>query len=123
MDERGYLRITDRIKDMYIMGGFNCYPAEIENLLLLHESVAQAAVTGVKDASKGEVGMAWIVRTPGSDIAKADLIAWSRGQMANFKVPRYVEFVDELPRNALGKVQKYVLREKAEALLASPGAH
>ena len=120
MDERGYLRITDRIKDMYIMGGFNCYPAEIENLLLLHESVAQAAVIGVRDDAKGEVGMAWIVGTPGVDLAQADLIAWSRGRMANFKVPRYVEFVDELPRNALGKVQKYILRERAAALLA-PG--
>jgi len=115
MDERGYLRITDRIKDMYIMGGFNCYPAEIENLLLTHEKVAQAAVIGVPDDSKGEVGMAWVVLGPGAELTGADLIGWSRERMANFKVPRYVEFVDELPRNALGKVQKYILRERATA--------
>jgi acyl-CoA synthetase (AMP-forming)/AMP-acid ligase II len=115
MDERGYMRITDRIKDMYILGGFNCYPAEIENLLFGSGLLAQVAVIGIPDERQGEVGMAFGVPAPGVDVTPEQVIAWSRENMANYKVPRRVEIVDELPVNASGKVLKYVLRERALA--------
>ncbi len=118
MDERGYLRITDRIKDMFIMGGFNCYPAEIETQLSAHAEVAQCAVIGVPDRRMGEVGMAFVVPVPGASVSPEDIIAWCRDNMANYKVPRYVELVSELPANAMGKVTKFVLRERAGKLLA-----
>jgi acyl-CoA synthetase (AMP-forming)/AMP-acid ligase II len=117
MDERGYLRITDRIKDMYIMGGFNVYPAEVENLLFQHEGVAQVAVVGVPDERMGEVGMAFVVPLPDARLDAEGIIAWCREEMANYKVPRYVELVNELPTNASGKVLKFELRERASALL------
>jgi len=113
MDERGYLRITDRIKDMFIMGGFNCYPAEIENMMLTHEAIAQVAVIGVPDERMGEVGMAYVVPKPGATPTAESIITWCREHMANYKVPRYVEFVDTLPMNASGKITKFVLREWA----------
>ena len=105
----GYLKITDRAKDMYICGGFNCYPAEIENLLLNHEAVNDVAVIGAADERMGEVGHAFIVSDPDAGIGAEDIIAWSRDNMANYKVPRHISFVDELPRNASGKVQKFLL--------------
>ena len=114
MDERGYLRITDRIKDMFITGGFNCYPAEIENLIYRHPGVAQVAVIGIPDERMGEVGMAFVVPRPGATLEPADLIAWCRGEMANFKAPRRVEIVSALPTNASGKVLKYELRQRAQ---------
>ncbi|MFF3845752.1 FadD3 family acyl-CoA ligase [Streptomyces sp. NPDC002328] len=110
LDAEGNLRITDRIKDMFIVGGFNAYPAEIEQLLGLHPDVADVAVIGVPDARLGEVGKAYVVRRPGSPLTADDLIAWSRREMANYKVPREVAFVPELPRNASGKVVKGELR-------------
>ena len=113
MDERGYLRITDRTKDMFIVGGFNAYPAEIENLLLRNPKIAQAAVIGVPDERMGEVGMAFVVLRPGESATPEELVAWSRAEMANYKVPRVVQLVDELPLNASGKVLKYELRERA----------
>ncbi|WP_438296749.1 FadD3 family acyl-CoA ligase [Streptomyces sp. HUAS TT7] len=114
LDEAGNLRITDRIKDMFIVGGFNAYPAEIEQLLGLHPEVADVAVIGIPDARLGEVGKAYVVRRPGSPLTADDLIAWSRREMANYKVPREVEFVAELPRNASGKVVKGELRGAAD---------
>ncbi|MFE9678362.1 FadD3 family acyl-CoA ligase [Streptomyces sp. NPDC006259] len=110
LDDAGNLRITDRVKDMFIVGGFNAYPAEIEQLLGLHPDVADVAVVGVPDARLGEVGRAYVVRRPGAVLTGDDLIAWSRREMANYKVPRAVEFVDGLPRNASGKVVKGELR-------------
>ncbi|MFJ2234510.1 FadD3 family acyl-CoA ligase [Streptomyces sp. NPDC087859] len=110
LDEAGNLRITDRLKDMFIVGGFNAYPAEIEQLLGLHPDVADVAVIGVPDPRLGEVGKAYVVRRPGAVTTGDDLIAWSRREMANYKVPRSVEFVPELPRNASGKVVKGELR-------------
>ncbi|MER6010039.1 FadD3 family acyl-CoA ligase [Streptomyces bluensis] len=110
LDEAGNLRITDRIKDMFIVGGFNAYPAEIEQLLMLHPDVADVAVIGVPDPRLGEVGKAFVVRRPGSPTTADDLIAWSRREMANYKVPRSVEFLAQLPRNASGKVVKGELR-------------
>ncbi|MER6712453.1 FadD3 family acyl-CoA ligase [Streptomyces sp. NPDC000877] len=112
LDPEGNLRITDRLKDMFIVGGFNAYPAEIEQLLGLHPDVADVAVIGVPDARLGEVGRAYVVRRPGALVTADDLIAWSRREMANYKVPRTVEFVAELPRNASGKVVKGALRER-----------
>ncbi|MEV7594875.1 FadD3 family acyl-CoA ligase [Streptomyces sp. NPDC089922] len=109
-DEDGNLRITDRIKDMFIVGGFNAYPAEIEQLLGLHPDIADVAVVGIPDPRLGEVGKAYAVRRPGSTLTADDLIAWSRREMANYKVPRAVEFVTELPRNASGKILKRTLR-------------
>ncbi|HNK16813.1 MAG TPA: FadD3 family acyl-CoA ligase [Piscinibacter sp.] len=110
VDERGYLRITDRLKDMYISGGFNCYPAEIERLMAPHPAVAQVAVIGVADERLGEIGCAFVVRRPGAELSEADCIAWCRRQMANYKVPRHVRFVDALPTNASNKVDKKSLR-------------
>jgi HIP---CoA ligase len=113
MDVAGYVRITDRTKDMFIVGGFNAYPAEIENLMLANESIAQVAVVGVPDERMGEVGVAFVVARPGTTIDPDELIAWSRERMANFKAPRRVVVVDELPLNATGKVLKYELRARA----------
>ncbi|WP_353944028.1 FadD3 family acyl-CoA ligase [Streptomyces sp. HUAS MG91] len=110
LDDGGNLRITDRIKDMFIVGGFNAYPAEIEQLLGVHPDVADVAVVGVPDGRLGEVGRAYVVRRPGSVLTGDDLIAWARREMANYKVPRTVRFVTDLPRNASGKVLKQELR-------------
>lgn len=105
--DSGRLRIVGRKKDMFIVGGFNAYPAEIEGFLLEHPGVAQAAVIGVPDERLGQVGKAFVVRKDGAGAVSAEeLMAWSRERMAGFKVPRYVEFLDELPLNATGKVMK-----------------
>jgi len=116
MNERGYLRITDRKKDMFIVGGFNAYPAEIENELVRHPAIAQAAVVGAPDDRLGEVGVAYVVPRSGSTVEPEEVIAWAREQMANYKVPRRVEIVDALPVNASGKVLKFELRERAAKL-------
>jgi acyl-CoA synthetase (AMP-forming)/AMP-acid ligase II len=113
MDARGYLRITDRLKDMFIVGGFNCYPAEIESIMLACPGVAQVAVIGVPDERMGEVGMAFVVPARDATPTPESIIAWCRENMANYKVPRRVEIVDALPMNATGKVTKFVLREHA----------
>jgi HIP---CoA ligase len=112
-DERGCLRIVGRKKDMFIVGGFNAYPAEIENLLLGHPAVGRVAVVGMPDERLGEVGMAFVVPAPGAELLPTELIAWARGAMANYKVPRAVEIVAELPVNAAGKVEKQILRARA----------
>jgi acyl-CoA synthetase (AMP-forming)/AMP-acid ligase II len=117
MDDRGYLDITDRKKDMFIQGGFNAYPAEIESLLLDHPDIAQVAVIGVPDDRLGEVGMAFVVPAGGAEPQEADLVAWARENMANYKAPRYVELVDALPMNASNKVLKTELRMRAEERL------
>jgi acyl-CoA synthetase (AMP-forming)/AMP-acid ligase II len=113
LDDRGYLRIVGRSKDMFIVGGFNAYPAEIENRLLGHPDVQQAAVIGIPDERLGEVGMAFVVTRSGDATAGQEILAWCRDQMANYKVPRAIEVVDELPVNATGKIEKNVLRERA----------
>ncbi len=112
LDESGNIRITDRLKDMFISGGFNCYPAEIENQLLHHGAIAQAAVVGMSDERMGEVGAAFVVNTPGTSISEDALITWCRDTMANYKVPRKIIFLDALPMNASGKVLKTVLRQR-----------
>jgi acyl-CoA synthetase (AMP-forming)/AMP-acid ligase II len=113
LTDDGCLKIVGRSKDMYIVGGFNAYPAEIENVLLRHPDIQQAAVIGVPDERLGEVGMAYVVLAPGAATTSDEIIPWSREQMANYKVPRAVEVVDELPLNATGKVMKEELRARA----------
>jgi HIP---CoA ligase len=115
LDARGYLKITDRLKDLYISGGFNCYPAEIERMMAAHPAIAQVAVVGVPDARMGEVGKAYVVLRPGQTLDDKTLIAWCREQMANYKVPRLVEFVESLPTNPSGKVMKFQLRDADKA--------
>src|SRR3954447_14375838 len=116
VDKDNNVTITDRIKDMFIVGGFNAYPAEIESLMLEHPDLAQVAIVGVPDARMGEVGMAFVVPTAGHTVETDEVLAWAREHMANFKVPRYVEVVDALPLNASGKVLKFELRERGRAL-------
>ena len=111
IDTAGNLRITDRLKDMYICGGFNVYPAEVEQVLARLEGVADAAVIGVGDDRLGEVGRAFVVRRPGADLDEDAVIAHTRRHLANFKTPRSVVFLEQLPRNAGGKVVKPILRE------------
>jgi acyl-CoA synthetase (AMP-forming)/AMP-acid ligase II len=118
LDEAGNLTITDRIKDMFIVGGFNAYPAEIENLISRHPSVAQVAVVGVPDERMGEAGYAYVIPRQGTEPSPGELTTWCREQMANFKVPRYFEFVDTLPLNPSGKVVKFELRARARATVA-----
>jgi acyl-CoA synthetase (AMP-forming)/AMP-acid ligase II len=113
IDDAGRLRIVGRVKDMFIVGGFNAYPAEIENALLRHPAIRQSAVIGIPDPRLGEVGMAFLVVS--EDVSPDEIIEWSRAQMANYKVPRVVQIVDELPLNATGKVMKDVLRERVMA--------
>ncbi len=113
MDGAGYVRITDRIKDMFIVGGFNCYPAEIENSLCSMPGVARVAVIGVPDERMGEVARVFVICDAGATLDEAAVIAWSRDNMANYKVPRSVRFLDELPMNASGKVLKGELRDIA----------
>ena len=113
VDDAGNLRITDRLKDMYICGGFNVYPAEIEQALARLDGVADAAVIGVPDERLGEVGRAFIVRRAGADLDEDAVIAYTRQHLANFKTPRSVVFLDALPRNAGGKIVKPTLREMA----------
>ena len=113
LDAAGYLTITGRIKDIYICGGFNVYPAEVEQVLARMDGVAESAVVGTPDRRLGEVGQAFIVRRPGHVLEAADVLAFCRERLANYKVPRQVVFRDGLPRNPAGKVLKRLLREEA----------
>ncbi len=110
LDGEGNLVITDRLKDMYIVGGFNCYPAEIEAALIAHPAIAQVAVIGIPDPRMGEVGCACVVLREGRALEEGELIAWSRERMANYKVPRQVRLLPALPLNASAKVAKNELR-------------
>ncbi len=114
VDDAGNLRITDRLKDMYICGGFNVYPAEVEQVLARLDGVADSAVIGVPDERLGEVGKAFIVRRPGANLDEQAVIAYTREHLANFKAPRSVEFIDALPRNPGGKVVKPLLRKEPD---------
>jgi acyl-CoA synthetase (AMP-forming)/AMP-acid ligase II len=118
MDERGYVRIVGRLKDMLIVGGFNVYPAEVENTLLAHDAIGQAAVIGMPDARLGEVAVAYVVPAPDRSVDPASIIGWARDRLANYKVPRHVVAVSELPTNAAGKVLKDELRARVVADLA-----
>jgi long-chain acyl-CoA synthetase len=109
-DADGYLAIVDRKKDMILRGGFNVYPREIEEVLMTHPAVALAAVVGVPDERLGEEVKAFVVSRPGASVTEAELINWSREQMASFKYPRQVEIRNALPVSATGKVLKRELR-------------
>jgi acyl-CoA synthetase (AMP-forming)/AMP-acid ligase II len=117
MDDRGYLRITDRLKDMFIVGGFNCYPAEIEHALSEHPAIAQVAVVGLPDERLGEVGCACVVLRAGASLTAEALTAWSRERMANYKVPRHLLLCEAFPLNASNKVLKRELAQQAAARL------
>jgi acyl-CoA synthetase (AMP-forming)/AMP-acid ligase II len=124
MDEAGNVRITDRLKDMYVVGGFNAYPAEVEQVIARHEGVAECAVVGVPDERLGEVGLAFVVPRLGATVDPDEVVAWCREHMANFKAPRSVTIVESLPRNASGKVLKFELRSayvRSAAALADSG--
>ncbi|MDT5018890.1 MAG: HIP---CoA ligase [Mycobacterium sp.] len=112
-DAEGRLRITGRKKDMYIVGGFNAYPAEIEDILLGHNEIARVAVIGVPDDRLGEVGEAFVVSCAGSAVGTGEIIEWAKERMANYKVPRRVQLIDALPVGATGKVDKLRLADWA----------
>ena len=114
MDPEGNIVITDRKKDMYINGGFNVYPAEVEATMLRHPHIGQVSVVGIPDQRLGEVGCAFIVSAAGETPIEEEIIQWSRKEMANFKTPRVIKFLDNLPLNASGKVLKYELRKLAQ---------
>ena len=111
LDVDGYLKITDRLKDMYIVGGFNVYPAEIERQMSSLPGLHQCAIIGMPDERLGEVGHAFIVRAAGSSLSEAEVLAWSKANLANYKIPRRVTFLDALPMNTTGKVLKYALKQ------------
>ncbi|HEX5567348.1 MAG TPA: FadD3 family acyl-CoA ligase [Streptomyces sp.] len=111
LDEHGNLTITGRSKDMFVVGGFNVYPAEVEQVLARHDAVSEAAVIGVPDARLGEVGRAYVTLRPGVGAAAGELIDFCRDRLANFKVPREVVVIEEFPRNASGKVHKAALQQ------------
>lgn len=112
LDAEGNLSITDRLKDMYICGGFNVYPAEVEQVLARLDGVAESVVIGVADTRLGEVGKAFIVPRPGHTLSVETVLAHCKQRLANYKVPKQVEFRADLPRNATGKPLKRVLREE-----------
>jgi len=112
LDTGGYLTITDRLKDMYICGGFNVYPAEVEQVLARLGGVAESAVVGVPDQRLGEVGRAYVVLRAGGVVSPEAVVDFCRSRLANYKVPRQVVFRDALPRNPSGKVLKRLLRNE-----------
>ena len=113
LDADGNLLVLDRKKDIFVVGGFNVYPAELEGFLLEHPRIARAAVVGVPDERLGEVAHAFIVPVAGATVDEGELIRWCRERMANFKVPRHVTLCTELPLTANGKVRKDVLRARS----------
>ena len=112
IDGDGYYYIVDRWKDMYISGGENVYPAEVESVLYAHPAVAEAAVIGVPDPKWGEVGKAIVVVKPGYTLTEEEVLRFCEGKIARYKIPKSVVFVDALPRNPAGKVLKTELRRR-----------
>jgi fatty-acyl-CoA synthase len=110
-DEEGDIYIVDRERDLYVSGGENVYPAEIEKILLTHPKVFDAGVVGVPDKKWGEVGKAYIVLKPGETMAGDEALQFFRGKVGKYKIPKYVEFIEDLPKTASGKIQKYLLKE------------
>jgi fatty-acyl-CoA synthase len=120
LDADGYLAITGRVSDMFIVGGANAYPAEIEQALAEHPDVVLASVVGIPHERLGEIGVAFVERRQGSTLAAEDVLAFARGRLANYKVPHAVHFVEDWPRTATGKIQRFVLRERAVVLSDFP---
>ena len=112
LDEQGNFMITGRLKEMFISGGFNVYPAEVENFLYTMPGIGQVAIVGIPDKRMGEVGMAFVVGKSDYSLDEEEIISYCKGHIAGYKVPRYVVFVDEMPMAGVGKVQKFVLHEK-----------
>lgn len=110
-DEEGYVYIIDREKDMYISGGENVYPAEIEKVLHTHPKIIDAGIVGVPDEKWGEVGKAFIVLKPGETMSNGETFEFLKGKVAKYKIPKYVQFIEELPKTASGKIQKFVLKQ------------
>jgi fatty-acyl-CoA synthase len=117
MDEDGYVNIVGRIKDMIIRGGENIYPREIEEFLYTHAAIVDAQVIGVPDARFGEELMAWVQLAPGEQLTEDGLRDFCKGQIAHFKIPRYIKFVDDFPMTVTGKVRKVEMRDKSIAEL------
>jgi len=113
IDKEGNLKITGRLKDMFISGGTNVYPAEVENFLFKHPKIKQVSIIGVPDKKMGEVGMAFVILKKGEESTAEEIIEFCKGKIANYKIPKYVEFVEGFPLTAIGKVQKFKLREMA----------
>ncbi|MEQ6917636.1 AMP-binding protein [Halomonas aquatica] len=113
MDDEGYVAIVGRIKDMIIRGGENIYPREIEDFLYTHPAISDVQVIGVPDEKYGEEVMAWVKLSEGESLDEEELKAFCKGQIAHYKVPRYVKFVDEFPMTVTGKIQKFKMREEA----------
>ena len=113
IDEDGHMAIAGRLKDMFISGGVNIYPAEIERVIEAHPAIVGAAVIGVPDDRWGEVGKAVIEVKPGKSMTLEELLEYLQGRIGKFKMPKYLEVVNELPRTpASGKIQKFVLKRK-----------
>jgi fatty-acyl-CoA synthase len=118
IDEEGYCNITGRVKDMVIRGGENVYPREVEEYLFRHASIQEVQVFGVPDPHMGEEVAAWIVLKAGESLTEEDVKTFCRGQIAHYKIPRYVRFVTELPMTVTGKPQKFLMRD---AMIAELG--
>jgi acyl-CoA synthetase (AMP-forming)/AMP-acid ligase II len=115
MDAQGFLYITGRASDMYISGGSNVYPREIEETLLTHPAVAETAILGVPDPVWGEVGLAVVVARPGHAMTEAEVLAWLDGKVARYKIPKRAIFWDELPKSGYGKITKNIIRAELAA--------
>ncbi|HEY4610180.1 MAG TPA: hypothetical protein VIH06_13280 [Ilumatobacteraceae bacterium] len=111
MDDDGYFTIVDRKTDMILTAGFNVYPAELERVLCMHPAIALAAVTGVPDEVKGELAKAYVVLKPGSTATAEELVAHCREHLAAYKIPRALQFVDEVPITASGKIMRRLLKD------------
>ena len=122
MDEEGYFFIMDRKKDMVIVGGYNVYPREVDEVLLEHPDVLEGVSVGIPDGVRGEALKAYIVPRPGVELTKADIVGWRRQRLASYKVPRLVEFREELPKTIVGKVLRRALREEEMAKQAKKAA-
>lgn len=120
MDDEGFVTLRDRLKDMLISGGENVYPAEVENMLLSHPQIADAAVLGLPSPKWGEVPLAVLVKKPGAALTEADLLGWCKGKLASFKLPKVVVFAEAIPRNPSGKILKRVLREQLLETVRAP---
>jgi long-chain acyl-CoA synthetase len=112
VDEDGYITITDRKKDLILVGGFNCYPREVEEILYTHPKISNAAVVGVPDPTSGEAVKAFIQLNPGEEATEEEILEFCKENMAGYKRPRTIEFRDDLPTSAVGKVLRRVLRDE-----------
>jgi long-chain acyl-CoA synthetase len=120
LDDEGFLFLTDRIKDMIVSGGENVYPVEVEEALSHHPAVGEVAVIGIPDDRWGEAVKALVALRPGSATSAAELVAFARERLAGYKLPRSIDFVDDLPRTASGKVLKHELRDRYRKAEATP---